>query len=189
MAQRTKEFRLLTVHGTLNPERDVCEARLRNDLYLIGSLTLDYGSKGKTNIRLIGYEVPMCSGKSRDKCIDLLGYDQDFNPYIIELKVGKSSEPLDKIKKQIDSYEVLLRLVLKDIEKELGSLLHFPNFSFTSDVKKVILIPREYYAKKDIKRFQNCDTLLCSISRKRRLDNLLINSGKSNDVVLSVKNK
>ena len=67
------------------------------DETLVGSLTLDYGGMGKINIRLVGYEVPLTTGQSRGYCMDLLGYDKEFNPYIIELKTSITSDTIDKV--------------------------------------------------------------------------------------------
>jgi len=189
MKPRQNNFRLLTIHGKLNPQKDESEARLRNDLYLVGSLTLDYGTKGKINIRLVGYEVPLTTGQSRGYCIDLFGYDKDYNPYIIELKTSVTRDTIDKVIKQIDQYESLIKPILPCIESELMELLMIPSIKFTSNIQKIVLIPREFYQDKHIKQYKGIDTKLCSISRLRSLDALLINRTSKNDVILRVHNK
>lgn len=188
MTPRKKEFRLLTMHGVVRP-RAGSKARLRNDLYLVGSLTLDYGSKGKINIRLVGYEVPLTTSQSGCYCIDLLGYDKNFNPYIIELKTSVTKDTIDKAIKQIDQYDSLITPILPCIESELVKLLMIPGFKFTSNIQKIVLIPSECYQNKQVKQYKGIDTKLCSISRLRNLDALIINRSRKNDVVLRVHNK
>lgn len=189
MNPRQNNFRLLTIHGKLNPQKDESEARLRNDLYLVGSLTLDYGGKGKINIRLVGYEVPLTTGQSRGYCMDLLGYDKEFNPYIIELKTSITSDTIDKVIRQIDLYEKMLTPILPCIESELSGLLMIPSFKLSSVIHKIILIPREFYENKNMKQYKGITTKLCSISRLRSADALLMKRTSKNDVVLRVHNK
>ncbi len=123
MNPRQNNFRLLTIHGKLNPQRDESEARLRNDLYLVGSLTLDYGSKGSINIRLVGYEVPLTTGQSRGYCIDLLGYDKEFNPYIIELKTSITSDTqaVDKVHYVSESFKEMAKNSPYKVKKKLDN--------------------------------------------------------------------
>jgi|ADurb_H2B_01_Slu_FD_contig_21_248291_length_401_multi_5_in_0_out_0_1 hypothetical protein len=55
------------MHGKVTPQFDYYEAKLRNDLYMVGSLHITTG-QSKANakkFRLIGYEVPVY--QSRDE--------------------------------------------------------------------------------------------------------------------------
>src|SRR5208282_1707751 len=46
--------------------------------------------------RIVGYEVPLWKrGNNRDQCMDLLGYDCMYKPWIIELKTGNSTDRLN----------------------------------------------------------------------------------------------
>jgi hypothetical protein len=66
------------MHGVVRP-RAGSEARIRNDLYMVGAFKLMYSQKLNVDVRLIGYEVPLQSSKPRGKCIDLFGYDAEHN--------------------------------------------------------------------------------------------------------------
>jgi hypothetical protein len=189
MNPRTQDFRLLTFHGKLNPTKDDCEAKLRNDLYLIGSLTLNFSRAKKVNIRLVGYEVPLLGGTSRGNCMDLLGYDKDHTPYIFELKVDSSNEKLDKIVTQINDYADKFISVHDAVEAELQRKLHIPTFKLGKDITKVILIPRDYYRHNPIDDFSKSDILFCSISGLRDTINVLSKRTSKDDVELVVHNK
>jgi len=49
---------------------------------LIGYLYLNISSNKGINIRIIGYEIPI---EKRGKRIDLICYDKNMNPWIIEI--------------------------------------------------------------------------------------------------------
>ena len=189
MNPRKENFRLLTFHGKLNPAKDDSEVKLRNDLYLIGSLTINYSNVKKVNVRLIGYEVPLFDGISRGNCIDLLGYDIDHNPYVIELKVDSSKEKLDKIVTQINDYAGKFMYVRDGIEEELQRKLHLPGFKLGNTIKKVILIPRDYYKHNPIDDYLESDILFCSISGLRNTSDILSKRISKDDVELVVYNK
>lgn len=189
MRPREKDFRLLTVHGKLNPAKEDSEAKLRNDLYMIGSLTLNFSAVKKVNVRLIGYEVPLIAGISRGNCVDLLGYDNDHNPYIIELKVESSKEKLNEIVKQINDYSDKFMYVRDGIEEELQRKLHLPDFKIGTIVKKVILIPRNYYKHNPIDDYLESEILFCSISGLRNTSDILSKRISKDDVELVVYNK
>ena len=99
---RKSDFKIEQIHG-LPPSKSSHEARIRNYIFGARSLIINHTRDNKTNIRIIGYEVPIYSrGKKRDECIDLVGYDEFFHPWIIELKIGKSSELLDDVVSQVN---------------------------------------------------------------------------------------
>ena len=192
---RKENFKLGCFHGKLNPENLKSEAKLRNDLYLIGSLKLNISRDNVKNIRLIGYEIPLKTGASRVNCIDLLGYDKNHIPYIIELKIGSSSEPLDKIIKQVNEYEKMFNDVKTYIEKEFTSKFHWSYFSFVSEPIKIILVHKDYYKNKSLNNFKiDNRTYICSFSRVKDISKngsitLLEQCGSNGYVNLKIHNK
>ena len=173
---RTKNFKLCCFHGKLNPENLNSEAKLRNDLYLIGSMKLNITKNDIKTIRLIGYEVPLKSGASRVNCIDLLGYDQNYSPYIIELKKSSSTESLSEIINQVNNYETLFNNVKPYIEKEFRKNLHWKTFVFSDSLIKIILVDRDFYGKKEnesLKKLKIGDrTFICSFSRVKNISTI-----------------
>ena len=160
------------MHGVVRPAEG-SEARIRNDLYLVGALKLIFSQKIHVDIRLIGYEVPLQSGKPRGKCIDLFGYDAEHNPYIIEIKTGESKEKLPEVIQQINGYESMLIPLLDDIEKEIKNKLFLAEFKLTRKVKKIILASREYYDENPWKAYKDSDILFCYFYVKENVDDLL----------------
>ena len=188
MAQRLNQFRLLTMHGVVRP-RAGSEARIRNDLYLVGAVKLMYSRVLHEDVRLVGYEVPLQSDKPRGECIDLFGYDAEHNPYIIELKTGESLEKLPEVIQQINDYESMLIPLLGDIEKEIKNKLFLDEFKLTRKVKKIILASREYYDKNPWKPFKNGDILFCYFYGKQNVDNIVEKATGEKIVSLSIHNK
>lgn len=188
MAQRLNQFRLLTMHGVVRP-RAGSEARIRNDLYLVGAVKLMYSRVLHEDIRLIGYEVPLQSGQKRGNCIDLFGYDANHNPYIIELKVGASGDDLPKVIRQITDYEKMLIPHLSSIETEIREKLFLAEFKLTRKVKKIILASREYYDKNPWKGFKDSDILFCYFYGKENVDDLVEKATGERIVSLSIHNK
>ncbi|MFC2129986.1 hypothetical protein ACFLSQ_00980 [Bacteroidota bacterium] len=158
---RTKNFKLLTFHGKLKPEKSSKEANLRNALFLIGSFALHLPKEKIVNIRIIGYEVPLDGRQSRGKCMDLLGYDKDFNPYIIELKIEESKEDIDKIISQINNYAQLFDEIRDVISLEISKKLFWSEFKFKGETKKILLAPRNFYKNHTIKNDKSI--IYCSI--------------------------
>lgn len=172
MIPRKEDYRLLTMHGVVQP-RAGCEARIRNDLYLIGELQLNYSNSSKVKVRLVGYELPLQEVIKRGTCIDLFGYDENYNPYIIELKKGTSTEKLPKVMRQINDYEYQLIPLIGYIENEIRAKLHWDKFKLTSNIKKIILAPREYFNANPAKGMKDESILFCSFSRLRTTDALI----------------
>jgi len=188
MAQRQNQFRLLTMHGVAQPAEG-SEARIRNDLYLVGAIKLIYSQKHHINVRLIGYEVPLQSGKLRGECIDLFGYDAEHNPYIIELKTGVSKEDLPKVVQQVNGYEKMLIPLLDDIENEIKDKLFLDEFVLKRSVRKIILASREYYENNTWESLKNVDILFCSFYGKQNVDNLVEKASGETIISLSIHNK
>ena len=188
MAQRQGQFRLLTMHGVVQPAEG-SEARIRNDLYLVGAVKLMYSQKLHVDVRLIGYEVPLQSDKPRGECIDLFGYDAEHNPYIIELKTGRSQEKLPEVIQQINSYEMMLIPLLGDIEEEIRNKLFLNEFKLKRTVKKIILASREYYEANSWKLFKNSDILFCYFYGKLTVDDIVKKATGEKLVSLRIHNK
>ncbi|MCF7859977.1 MAG: hypothetical protein K9N07_11765 [Candidatus Cloacimonetes bacterium] len=175
---RNSNFKVGTFHGSLNPVKGSKEASLRNALYLIGMIKLPYSSVDILKIRLFAYEVPI---GIRGKRIDLLGYDENKNPWIIELKAHDSGEHISKIVDQINNYEKQLRDLLPHIELEFEERFLLP-IEFSKVIKKMILAPREFYLKEDKTKYpKKKDILLCSIAKLKEVYN------KDNRMVLDEK--
>ncbi|MCD4817925.1 MAG: hypothetical protein K8S23_04475 [Candidatus Cloacimonetes bacterium] len=192
MDTRKANFKIGTFHGKLNPIKSDSEAKLRNDLYLIGSLTLERPRRGSNiNIRIIGYEMPLVNEKKRGEAIDLFGYDKEHKPYIIELKKANTNEKIEEIIEQIDKYENLLQNSLKYIEKEIQEKYHWNDFKFTEGIQKVILIERSYFKNNDPKRYKDEDIYICSFSRIPTNDNLQLLKSRASEgnVNLKIENK
>jgi len=117
---RRKDFKIGRLHGQLSTTVDKYENEIRNQLYQIANLDIVITRSNKTRVRLIGYEIPLAI---KGKRIDLLGYDNQLNPYLIELKRGDSSDTLQDISDQLRKYEdymVLKKYNMKTHEIEAG---------------------------------------------------------------------
>ena len=191
MSIRKENFKICTFHGTMDPEKGSKEAKLRNALYLIGNLNLQISRTESVNIRIIGYEIPI---EYRGKRIDLIGYDKDKNPWIIELKAHDSKERINEIIQQINDYEIIFKTQIDAIEKEFTDKC-FLNISLTRKIKKMILAPREFYENQDKKTYPKMDEIVvCSIARIKEvfdsLDNFKLGSklGDYDRINLKVEN-
>ena len=191
MSIRKENFKICTFHGTMDPEKGSKEAKLRNALYLIGNLNLLISRTESVNIRIIGYEIPI---ENRGKRIDLIGYDKDRNPWIIELKAHDSKERIDEIIQQINGYEIIFKTQIDAIEKEFTDKC-FLNISLTRKIKKMILAPREFYENQEKKTYPKMDEIVvCSIARIKEvfdsLDNFTLGSklGDYDRINLKVEN-
>jgi hypothetical protein len=162
MTAREKDFKIGSFHGKLSPEDLSSEAKLRNDLYLIGMLWINIARTKNVKIRLIGYEIPL--GRKGDR-LDLLGYDEDHNPYLIELKKDSTNEDLNQVIEQIRRYERQFSDLKRGIRDEFREKFHWPEFEFTDEVKKMILAHREFYKGKSRKDYKSTDIYICSFAR------------------------
>jgi hypothetical protein len=144
---RTHGFKIGVYHGKTLPEDDKREYKIQRDLFLIGKVKLNFSKENTIKVKIFAYEVPIEEGASRVKCIDLLGYDKDFNIYIFELK-RTQGDPLEKVVNQINDYSKKIIKKLDQIESEFKDAFLFQNISFNKAcIKKIILAPREYYTQ------------------------------------------
>lgn len=192
MDERKKSFKIGTFHGTLNPVDSSKEAKLRNVIYLIGNILLPITNTEKIKIRVIGFEIPL---ENKGKRIDILGYDSELNPWIIELKADSSNEKIADIVNQINGYANILPLLLPGICNEFKNKF-FLDLKLTNNIKKIILAPREYYRKQDKKSYPlGSDIYLCSLAKLKEVfdsENKLILESKLNDfdkLTLKIENR
>ena len=162
---RKSNFKIEQIHGK-PPSKNSHEARIRN--YIFGSrmLLIKHSRTHETRIRVIGYEVPIYArGKKRDECIDLLGYDADFQPWIIELKIGKSAEQLNDVVSQVNRYSTAFAEgIKKSVEIEIQSRLLWGSFKFSGAVNKMILADRSFFKNCKDKPENADDIAFCSFS-------------------------
>jgi len=140
---RTTDFRLGQFHGKIWAEKGNSEAQIQRNLFLSQKIKLWRTRKGPTVIRIFGYEVPLKKGCSRGECVDLLGYDEDRNLFLIELKKKDSTEKISDILNQLDGYANVVKTILPHIEEEFEKEYFFP-MQFTA-IKKIILAPRDFF--------------------------------------------
>lgn len=143
---RKRDFKIGCFHGKVIPEKPEDESTLRNGLFLKGSLILIRETKA-CKIRFIGYEVPTCEGKDSKKNIDLLGYDENYDLYLIELKRGLTSEKTNIATGKINRYYECLLKSLPSLQNEFRLEYHLPEFEFSGLIHCVILAHSIYYIK------------------------------------------
>jgi hypothetical protein len=141
---REQDFKLGCLHGKLNAEDEKSEAQIQRTVFLSQRIRICRKKDVKPVIRIFGYEVPL--GYNRGRCVDLMGYDEDHNIYIIELKKKESKEKMEKVVEQINDYEKSVEKILLHIEKEFEEAYFFP-VQF-KNIKKMIIAPREFYEGK-----------------------------------------
>ncbi len=183
---RKSNFKLGCIHGKV-PSSSMKEAQIRNHLYGAGILVIQHSAELETKIRLVGYEVPIWwRGKQRDECIDLLGYDEYYHPWIIELKQAGSTERLQKAVEQVTRYAIAFEEGIKEgIEIEIKKRYLWPQFSFEGSVEKMILADRKYYKKQKITPDKRDDIIFCSFSRCKDEDSLL--KSRTPDIKLKIE--
>lgn len=192
-SSRRKDFKIGCFHGKLIPESGSIEAALRNELFLIGMLKIEITRTESKNIRLVAYEMPLQIGKARGQCIDLLGYDQNKVPWIIELKKSESSEDLSQAIQQICRYEVLFQKVRNNIEHEIQRKYHWNEFRFSDDTQKMILAHRRFFQNVSLESYKSLGIYCCSFSDiradKEREISLLEKFGSKGFVRLKIENR
>ena len=148
MELRKKDFRLGKIHGKTSPQKKCSEATVQRNLFLGQRITIVRKRDGRSNpvIRIFAYETPL-EKVSRGMCIDLLGYDQDKNLYIFELKNKNSTEKLSDVKEQIEGYACKLKKIKKFIEREFSETFFF-NVEFR-EIKKMVVAPRDFYKARE----------------------------------------
>jgi len=147
---RKQDFKLGQIHGKLQAENDRSEAQIQRVVFLSQRLKIWRKRNEATVVRIFGYEVPLKTGCTRGECVDLVGYDKEYNLYLIELKKKGSQESIADIVEQLNGYENSIKQILPYIEVEFKSEYFLPiNFGA---VKKIVLAPREFYEsrKKDM---------------------------------------
>jgi hypothetical protein len=171
MIPRNEKFRLFTMHGVVQPPIG-CEERIRNGLFMAGSLNLVLTRKGIRKIRLAAYEMPLSKNTTSGNRVDLFGFDQEHNPYIIELKTGDAKDKIPEAIEQINRYELMLNPILNDVEKAIKEQLFLEEFKLSSQVKKIILAPADYYTKHDWTPYKNEGILFCYLRKDKDVDGL-----------------
>jgi hypothetical protein len=142
---RKKDFRLGCLHGKLKAEDRRSEAHIQRTVFLSQRIKVWRKKDFAPIIRLFAYEMPL-EKYMRGRCIDLMGYDDNHNLYIIELKKKESGEKIERIIKQINDYAETVKIIQAYIEQEFEKAFFFP-IKFVS-IKKMILASREFYAGK-----------------------------------------
>jgi hypothetical protein len=189
---RESNFKIGCFHGKLDPKNG-SEAKIRNDIYLTGMVEIRQTNKTSILIRLVAFEMPLTKIHKRNKCIDLLGYDKNFKPYIVELKKPKSPESVDKIIRQIDGYAERFDECCHYVEKEIRKRYLWNDFKFSTErVGKIFLASRQFFEDKHFESFEKIGIFACSFSKiKENFDNLDILSkcGSKGVVGLKIHNK
>jgi hypothetical protein len=146
---RNEKFKLGCWHGVFQAGKQSSEVYTQRILVKLQCLMIRENQDPVKNpiVRIIGYEIPLQSGKSRGRCVDLMGYDKDHNLWLIELKQKSNKEPLDKIIEQINDYEARVSRIKQNIEKEFGEKYYYP-LKFNK-IKKLILAPEDFYKRKE----------------------------------------
>lgn len=192
-SSRSKDFKIGCFHGKLVPVDGSIEAILRNELFLIGMLKIAITKSESRDIRLVAYELPLQTGQSRGRCIDLLGYDQDKVPWIIELKKTDSNEKLDQVIEQINQYGCLFSEVKNSIKQEIKEKYHWDEFKFSGNTKKMILAHRGFYKGASLENYKALGIYCCSFSdirAKREQGNSLLDKfGSKGFVRLKIENR
>jgi hypothetical protein len=162
---REKNFKIGQIHGKVKTQTGYCENEIRNQLFLIGKVHIQLKKNFAIYVRLVSYEFPL--GHNRGKCIDLLGYDREFNPWIFELKKENTNDGVAKTIAQINGYAESFDKIKIHVAKEIEEAYLINGFKFSDRVKKCILIPNEYYIDRlaEIKSQKLDDLYFCSFAR------------------------
>ncbi len=127
---RNKDFKLGCLHGKLQAEDRRSEAHIQRTVFLSQRIKVWRKRDLAPVIRIFGYEVPLEDFRA-GRCIDLMGYDENHNLYVIELKKKESNEKIEKVIEQINDYVDSIERILPHIEKEFKEAFFFP-IKFTS---------------------------------------------------------
>lgn len=191
MKLRTEEFRLFTMHGVVQPPQN-SEERIRNGLFMAGSLNLVLSNLVSFKIRLVAYEMPLEPDTTSGRRIDLFGYDQEGNPCIIELKNGDATDTIADVINQINMYESMLRPILGHVEKEIKRKLFLDEFKLTRQIKKIVIAPASYYSEepnKDWKPYINQGVIFCYLRKDKNLNSLVEEVVGEDGISVYVHNK
>lgn len=146
---REKDFKLGCFHGKLKADQQQSEAHIQRIVYLSQRICITRSRTNKIIVRLIGYEIPLTKNRTRGNCVDIMGYDEEHNLYVIELKKGESNERIEDVNRQVNAYAEAVKEIQGDIEKEFEGTFFFP-IEFTA-IKKMIIAPRGFYKGKSVK--------------------------------------
>lgn len=190
---REKDYKIGRVHGRVTTKTKKGENEIRNQVFLIGQVMIEVERDVALPIRIIAYEFPL--GGGRDNCIDLLGYDEKHNPWIFELKKENTRDSIKKMIEQVNCYAEKFADIIPSVAKEISKVYFLNNFSLTKNIRKVILIPREYYNNRDLTLpNHNQGIFFCSFARIKSLYdddgqvNLLSKTIKSGWIRLRIMN-
>jgi len=143
---REKDFKLGCLHGKLHAENERSEAQIQRTIFLSQRIKVWRKINLAPIIRIFGYEVPLDHGNRRGRCVDLMGYDEHHNLYIIELKKKESNEKIEKAIEQLNDYAGSVKEILLCIQNEFEKTFFFP--IIFNGIKKMIIAPREFYKGK-----------------------------------------
>jgi hypothetical protein len=140
---RKSNFRFGCIHGKIEAVNNKSEAAIQRKVFSSPGIEINWSRHNKERIRLFGYEIPLLTGANRVNCVDLMGYNKEYELYIIELKKKDSPEKLNDINNQINDYAS--KVSLSDIEQDFKDVFLF-DIKYKS-IKKLILAPREFLEK------------------------------------------
>jgi hypothetical protein len=182
---RDSGFRIGIIHGTISPVKSDSEARIQRNVYLSQIIRLNKHRNEKIDIRLFGYEVPLEKGQ-RVQCVDLLGYDKNWNLYIIELKDEKSSEDIESIIKQVERYKILVNQLQSNIEKEFNQAYFLTGYHF-KNIISIVLAPKIFYSNKSkgLKTYKQ-NNIIFTYFKDRQIKNKHLKTNLGKPTVISV---
>lgn len=170
---RLADFKLGCWHGKLSTGPTERETKIQRHIFAVGSVRIFESSHVKRDIRIFGYEVPLGPGKGRVHSADLLGYDKNWDLYVIELKNNTNQEELSNAIEEVNRYENYLKISKGLVAREFREMLFladrdFPGFN---RLVKVIAAPKSFYEgkpnlKRDIAAARDCSIKLCYIPDK-----------------------
>lgn len=157
-------FKIGSWHGRILSSDDKREYAIQRELYLLGGIEIVQSRSNKIRIRLIGYEVPTRT-KNMGRACDLLGYDEQHNLWIIEVKHAKNNEPLCKAVEQVAKYCNCYSKKLRDLEENYSSAF-FLSIKFAG-VRAAVLAPNKFFDKddRDFATSYTGDVLICRFGR------------------------
>jgi hypothetical protein len=147
MSPRRCEFRLLGSHGRGQPQNCRGEAQIQRQAFRRGSLCIQVTENNYHEIRLLGYEVPLETGTTRVRCLDLIGYDSKFRPWLIELKRAEAHDSISDVIEQLRQYADLFSASQEGIVKEVQKKLFWAQFRFAGGPCMMVLAPRRYFTE------------------------------------------
>jgi hypothetical protein len=140
---RTSDFKFGVIHGKIKPVNKDSEAAIQRNIFLSQRIEIVRSKKDRAFVRLFAYEMPLGYRKKR---VDLLGYDQNHDLFIIELKDRKNRQELAEVEEQINDYQKLILKIKRNMEKEFQEIFHLA-IRFKA-IKKAILAPQEFFKGK-----------------------------------------